>query len=508
MIDDLKKYIDSQIKKKLRVNGGSYEKAGLPVVNLNGKKELDYSAWLDRLVSITIDGYIPDSIQQVELLEFLCFELLYKQSIKSLVDSEHLAINEALAKLGVNDESTQLILGKISKFSANKIDYFLLFREEIEAEEETLNAVHKRIDAISDDSRFGTIISHAAKMTHPSCKYPRVSASSNPSNDGYVRTGNNDVEFDLHIDATKLKVYKFLALKAQGTSILDLVRGNDAVRLSSIFSVSESRAAAWIKSFHICVFDQDTKTHPAIRQINFPVDDGYHLLSVLQPSGLVFLLKQRIDAINDRSAVTYSGKKAKKENKYFSRGYAFVPGLTVTQHGGAHPKNISALNNKYQGYYLLSSEPPKLAKRDIHFPTVDFFTQSLSHYQCKDLYYLLHDLFLGHKNDWNVRRERDEYYQAIIDRIIEKMWVVRGVSEEQFNPDATQLNKTQKTWLCAANEKERDMADDWLDELCADIARFIFNGYEKSLGKKAFMFSDAEFKHIHKQVVKNKEALR
>lgn len=508
MIDDLKKYIDALANKKLKLSGGSYDKAELPLVIVDGKEALDYSVWLDRLISTDINGYLSENVKQVELLEFLCFELLYKQSIKSLVDSGHYVINEGLVKLGLTDGDVKSIVSKIEKFDANKLDYFELFKEEIELEGNTLKAIHEKIDSISEDSCQGTIISHSAKMTNPACKYPRLCVSATSSNDGYIRTGNSPLEFDLHINATKLKVFKFLSLKIEGKSILDLVRCGDAASIAAVFSATEDQASIWIRNFHSCISEQDIRTHPAIKQIYFPVDDEYHQLSTLQPSGLVFLLKQKIDFINDRSSRAYYGKKARRDNKYHESGYASLPNLTVTRHGGDHPKNISGLNNKYQSYYLLSSEPPKLTKRDIHFPTVDFFSQSLSYYQCRDLFYALHELFLNHKNDWNIRRERDEYYQAVIDRIIERMWLARSVSKPQYNPDTTKLNKTQKIWLCVVNEDKRETESDWLDDLCKEITRFIFNGYEKMLDKKAFIFSDDEFKHIHKQVVKNKEALR
>jgi CRISPR-associated protein Csy1 len=120
----------------------------------------------------------------------------------------------------------------------------------------------------------------------------------------------------------------------------------------------------------------------------------------------------------------------------------------------------------------------------------------------------LHELFLNHKNNWQVRNERDQYYQVIFDRIIERMWLVRGVSEAQYNPDTSRLNKTQRMWLCPEYKEKREDEIDWLDELCNAITSFIFHGYSKILGKKAFMFSDDEHQHIYKQVVKYKEALR
>ena len=508
MIDDFKKYIDALTKKKLKSNGGSYKKSDLPSVFVDGNEELDYSAWLKCLVRTNVNGYLPENTKQIELFEFLSFEFLYKQTVKSLVDSGHHIINEGLAKIGIPDDDIAPIVRDIERFNAEKIDYFELFREEIELDENTLKAIHEKIDSIAEDSCQGTIISHSAKMTNPVCKYPKLYVSAISSNDGYIRTGNDRVEFDLHINATKLKVFKFLSLKVEGISMLDLVRAGDASSIAYVFSVTEGRASVWIKNFHSCVAEEDSRTHSAIKQIYFPVDKKYHHLSVLQPSGLVFLLKNKVDSINDRSSSAYYGKKAKRENRFFEKGYVSVPNLTVTRHGGDHPKNISGLNNKYQSYYLLSSSPPKLTQRDIHFPAADFFSQSISYYQCRDLFYTLHELFISYKNDWSIRNERDEYYHAIMDRIIERMWLVRRVSDAQYNPDTSQLNKTQKIWLCAASEDKRESENDWLDDLCSDVARFIFNGYEKLLGKKAFLFSDAEFKHILKQVIKHKEALR
>ena len=254
--------------------------------------------------------------------------------------------------------------------------------------------------------------------------------------------------------------------------------------------------------------DADSITSSKIKQVYFPVNGGYHQLSILSASGMMFELRKRIDNLRF-SEETKAARTCEKNEEMHVGGYKQLVNLTTMGYGGTKPQNISVLNNQNGGKaHLLPSEPPKLTKRDIHFPTVDFFSQSFSYSQCKDLFYALHKLFLNHKNDWHIRCERDEYYQAIMDRMIEKMWLVRSVSGAQYNPETSQLNNTQKIWLCTVSETQREDESDWLDALCTDITQFIFNGYEKLLGKKAFIFSDAEFKHIHKQVVKHKEALR
>jgi len=60
----------------------------------------------------------------------------------------------------------------------------------------------------------------------------------------------------------------------------------------------------------------------------------------------------------------------------------------------------------------------------------------------------------------------------------------------------------------AEHKEKRDTEEDWLDDMTEQVTRYIFQGYEKILGKKAFMFSGEEFKHIHKIVDNHREALR
>lgn len=360
-----------------------------------------------------------------------------------------------------------------------------------------------------------SISTHPCTFSHPSSRKNKngyassIIASSQHSDDGYLRSGNVAVEADALGNAAALDVYKFLTLEMEdGQALLGHIEQDSDLAQQLLNIKSESYDTLKDGFLAITNSDADNVTSSKIKQVYFPVDNGYHQLSILSASGAMFELRKRIDTIRF-SEETKAARACDKNNEIYKGGYKQLVNITTIGYGGTKPQNISVLNNQNGGkVHLLSSEPPKLTKRDIHFPTVDFFSQSFNYYQCRELFYALHELFLNHKNDWNIRRERDEYYQAIIDRIIERMWLVRSVSPAQYNPDTTQLNKTQKIWLCEVNEDKRETESAWLDYLCKDIARFIFNGYEKLLGKKAFMFSDDEFKHIHKQVVKNMEALR
>ena len=97
---------------------------------------------------------------------------------------------------------------------------------------------------------------------------------------------------------------------------------------------------------------------------------------------------------------------------------------------------------------------------------------------------------------------------AVVDRIVEKMWQIRSVAKEQYNPEYNQLKHEQKVWLLDEHKDTREVEDDWLEKIGLTITQFIFHGYEKILAKKAIKLGDGEHDHMASIVKKNKEALR
>jgi len=360
-----------------------------------------------------------------------------------------------------------------------------------------------------------SLSTHPCTFSHPSAHKNKngctssIIASSKRANDGYLRSGNVAVEMDALGNAAALDVYKFLMLTMEdGQTLLSHLQQNSDLA-QKLFNI-ETDSYETLKNGFLSMTHSgaDSRTSSKIKQVYFPVDNEYHQLSILSASGIMFELKKRIDAIRFSEAAK-TGQQCKTDNKFFGSAYKQLVNLTTIGYGGTNPQNISVLNNENGGkVHLLRSVPPRLSKRDIHFPTRDFFTQSINYFQCRDVFYALHDLFCYGKNNWHIRHARDEYYQTIIDRIIKKMWLVRSVSKAQYSPDRNQLISPQDIWLCHINADKREEETDWLDDLCEDIAHFIFNGYEKILGKRAFTCSDTEFQHMHDQVVKNKEVLK
>ena len=290
--------------------------------------------------------------------------------------------------------------------------------------------------------------------------------------------------------------------------MLNYIQNNNSDIFQRLFNVSEERANIWVESFLSGVNNCDLRTNQLIRQLYFPVKNDYQLLSILQPSGLVFELKTRIDSINDRSPESYTGKKKMKEGKASDVRYSTITNLTVTKHGGDHPKNISGLNNKHQTYYLLNSLPPIIDKRTIHFPKTNFFIESFRYRSCRDVFHALHKILKTDYSNINIREGRDYRLQELLDRIINKMWAVRSVAATQYHAQYSQLKSHQKIWLCEEFLKEREESDQWLNKLCKEISSWVIRSYEKILGKQAIKLGEAERLKIVEIVSQNKEALR
>ena len=232
---------------------------------------------------------------------------------------------------------------------------------------------------------------------------------------------------------------------------------------------------------------------------------------MLQPSGLVFKLKERVDQINSRSVDAYLGRKSQKDDKYYANGFKTVPNITVTRHGGEHPKNISGLNNKYQSCYLLDSRPPFIEKRDVKLPTKDFFIQSLRFYDCRDILERLDKVFKIERDGQipldNIRKGRDRCLGDILDVILQKMMALRDVSTQQYWPETSKLPAWQTFWLCDQYKDQRLQEDDWLYSLCDQIARWVANAYKDTI-KHPVMLGEAERQYIKEFIEDNKEVLR
>ena len=406
--------------------------------------------------------------------------------------------------------------------------------EHVFSPREWLPSAAKRAGQIS-------ISTHPCTFSHPSARKNNngyassIIATRDYADDGFLKSGNVEVASDAVGNAAALDVYKFLMLRlADGQTLLQHIEqdSDQAKTLLTLDNDIEQSYEVLKQGFLAMVQgDDEVVTSSKIKQVYFPSADDqdgqdYHQLSILTASGLVFEMRKRLDAmrfgIDAEGAECPAGALSKDElkqarekrrnNEYFEKPFKEIYDLTSIGYGGTKPQNISVLNNQNGGKaHLLMSAPPILKRRDLHFPTRDAFSQSLRYQQCRALFFKLDALYRSDQRNYHIRAERDEYYQLVVDYVVEKSWQLRAVGAEQFHLESTQLPKAQRIWLVLDNQddqKTREQEDAWLDEILASVTQFIFHGYEKTLGKKAFKLGEAEHRHMAALVEKNREVLR
>lgn len=356
---------------------------------------------------------------------------------------------------------------------------------------------------------------HPCTFSHPSARKNKngyvssILVEVERSEDGFVKTGNVAVATDALGNAAALDVYKFLTLTMlDGDSLLTHLQQDSELATKLLCIKSESYQTLKAGFLAMVESSDENITSSKIKQVYFPVEGDYHQLSLLTNSGMLYQLRARLDKLRFSDEVKELREK-KRKNEFSEQDYSEVYGLTTIGYGGTKPQNISVLNNQNGGKaHLLSSLPPTIEKRNIHFPKSDFFVESFKKQEYANIFKSLHKLFLAERNNIDIRGARDRHIQEVMDLLIEKMWAVRAVSETQYHQDSSSLSSHQRTWLHNDDADKREESEQWLDKLIDEISRWISRGYEKVLAKQAFKLGEEERLHFAKIVEQNREFLK
>jgi len=341
-----------------------------------------------------------------------------------------------------------------------------------------------------------SLVSHPAKFSHPSAKASSIIADQPRKADGFLRTGNVELELDVFGNAAAMDVYKFLMLNlADGKTILkhleedsELIKQQLAIKSQSYEELSDGLLA-------IKQSDSDSpKTSGSIKQVYFPVEDDYHLLSIMTNSSLMFRLKQRINQLRFSDDIK-EAREAKKQNKLHATGYADITDLTAIGFGGTKPQNISVMNSQNGGVaLLLSSAPPFLEKRKTNPPRDNFFGKFLYPKDYQTGFEKFHQALVKEINNRHTRNQVRWQAINLIHEVIDKSWDVRYLPAGWSDSERYKgLPKAQKYWLDQQYKEERQSDDAWLDKIKKELSRWFLNTYEKVLEGQALRLSDYEF---------------
>lgn len=362
-----------------------------------------------------------------------------------------------------------------------------------------------------------SVASHPCTFSHPSARKNKngyvssIIAKNKPRIDGFLRSGNVSVEPDALGNAAALDVYKFLSLEMSDQRSLLVHIEQESELARQLLDIPSCEYQVLRDGFLKMVdSDQASVSSSKIKQVYFPIADGeYHLLSLLTHSGHLFELRKRLDALRFGDAVK-EARECKKTNHFHPAGYQEIFGLTTIGFGGTKPQNISVLNNQNAGKaHLLASMPPELTPRDIRLPRTDFFTESFTAWQAKEVLDALHRLFQTDYNNINLRDGRDYRIQQYVDLVIEKMWQVRLFLEAYSGELSSALPVEQKIWLYPEFAEQRHQEDEWRDKIIRHIARGLINHYSRSkVISNPVTLADQELLAIEEVVASNKENLR
>lgn len=343
-----------------------------------------------------------------------------------------------------------------------------------------------------------TMVSHPGKFSHPSAKTSSVIAQSQQANDGYLRSGNIVYELDVFGNAAAMDVYKFLTLTMDdGRAVLTHLE-EDTPMIKALFTLPTATYESLKHDFiRIKQLDDVIKTDHLVKQVYFPTKDGYHLLSVLTPSGLLTQVKSRIDILRF-SEETKEAKESRKKNEFHAIGFDDIFELTVTAFGGTKPQNISVLNKQNAGRaYLLASSPPTFKKRHVRLPTHNFFRNSLHARQFKETFQPLDKLIRSGLNNHHVREGIQNSLKYIIDQALQRVFRVRAYGMGWSKTAHYQsLPLAQCIWLDDAYLQQRIDQIDWLGNIVADFARWILDTYEYLFKETCTRLSDHELREV------------
>ena len=368
------------------------------------------------------------------------------------------------------------------------------------------------IDA-SQRAKQLSLTSHPAKFVHPNAKASSIIVDAKKDNDGLLRSGNVEVELDVFGNAAALDVEKFLRIKLQDNqTILQHLEQNSEL-IKQQFETANTKFEDIRNGFMQIKRSDLEQTSEQLKQVYFPVGDNYHLLSILNASGIIYKLKQNINELRFSEENKTLREELKKAKPIEIKGtITEIYGLTAVGYGGTQAQNISTLNAQNRGVsLLLSSMPPALEKRQTQPPKTNFFDNCLWAGLFKRDFEQFHKVLSWRKNNIDVRDMRDDIVLnsiIMLKRLIENIREINaGWSDSETYAD---LVLWQKIWLdeqYAEIRQDEKQNQEYLSKAQSYFANWFIGNYKQST-KDNKLLGDDDIAQIKKILKEEQELLQ
>ncbi|EKK7715119.1 type I-F CRISPR-associated protein Csy1 [Cronobacter dublinensis] len=358
-------------------------------------------------------------------------------------------------------------------------------RRELETRYETR---HWLTDAASRAKRI-TVATHAAKYTHG---YSRSSSvyRTTTTIDGYLSTSMmQNLVIDFDCDAAGLDVVNLINTEVEGDSLLAALQRGDYSALQAL-AQDDAQRQHWVDGFSRALTTSAPASHKLAKQIYFPVDEGYHLLSPLFPSSLAHAMHQKMLAyrFGEEAKAAWAARKAQR---WHSTPLTLFPATAEMHFGGTKPQNISFLNVKRNGrIWLLCARPP-LWQRQEKPPRYlsSIFAGKAFNRATGGTVQRLADLLVGVKDHTNlaIRRARDRYVDELIDLLFAQASELQRPEWQGWSLECEKLVAHQQCWLDPWRARQDEAfcrereSDHWQAAVEEDFARWLNYRLSKQL---------------------------
>jgi CRISPR-associated protein Csy1 len=326
-------------------------------------------------------------------------------------------------------------------------------------------------------------VTHISKLTHSSAKGSNINVNIFESTSDKPILVTTNCASKLPMDfaystAEYAPVAEFLQLDCDGELLGKLICEDPSILKP--FSKDEAQLKQWQEQFSLAFNEKRKSTHEFLKQVYFPVDSNYHLLTPLVSSSMAQIIYDRIWLTRQENMIA---RKARNKDLFSNQIDVLFYKTAVLKITQTNHQNVSNLNGKRTGQLTLLPAVPPQWEKQIKPPTKTktIFNRELG-YQAKEPLEKLRKLLLAIKfNELSVNLHRKQLIAKLIaettDVVFDCIAQIHGLKHDAGWSLESRLPTHQQYWLDPFRIDEdfqTSRADvDWQTDISNDFAKWV-----------------------------------
>lgn len=426
-----------------------------------------------------------DDMSQIELKNLLTKEiskikrLLYKEIKEDGLKSACSDILEEGLKKDNENKTRKVLASLATSYSdiAEKVQ--ATKRQALEKYEinQWLDDAAKKAEGVVLD------VTHISKLTHSSAKGSNIKVNifESTSDKPILVTTNcaSKLPMDFAYSTAKYApVAQFLQLDCDGKLLGKLICEDHYILKP--FAKDDAQLKQWQEQFSLAFNEKQKSTHEFLKQVYFPVDSSYHLLTPLVSSSMAQIIYDRIWLTRQKDMVA---RKARNKDLFSIQLDVLFNKTAVLKITQTNHQNVSNLNGKRTGQLTLLPAVPPQWKKQLKPPTntKTIFNRELG-YQAKEPLEKLRKLLLAIKfNELSVNLHRKQLIAELItetaDVVFDHVAQIHGLKHDAGWSLESRLPTHQQYWLDPFRIDEDFQtcrADvDWQKDISNDFTKWV-----------------------------------